>query len=277
MLKQRIITAAILAAIVLAVLLYFPLYGFALVFGVFAFGSFWEWCRLSGVKSDVARNVYLLITAAAGILIYAVIASGMHQLMTVILVAAICWWVYVAIVELAINKDQDRGLLRKPAMKLLAGVMIILPGWASAVYLQSMATSVEFGVLYLLLLVGLSDTAAFFTGRAFGRHKLASKISPGKTIEGLVGGLFAVVVLAFVFGIYVWSLQSQAIYVLVTISVITALFGVAGDLTESRFKRIAGVKDSGSLFPGHGGFLDRTDAFYAAAPVFTFAILYMEQ
>lgn len=275
MLKQRIITGLLLIAVALFTLFYLPLYGFALVFGVFAIGSFWEWSRLSGVSSKVTRMLYVLLMTMAGLAVYYDIVSGNQDVMNAILPVAVCWWIYVVTVELAVNQDQDKGLFRPPFMKLVAGALIILPGWSSAVYLQYLSSDIAFGVLYILLLVGLSDTAAFFCGRALGKHKLAPHISPGKTIEGLAGGLAAVLVLALVYGMAVWSFNVQQTVVLVIISLVAALFGVAGDLTESRYKRMAGVKDSGSLFPGHGGFLDRTDAFYAAAPVFTFAILYM--
>ena len=273
MLKQRIITGLTLSAMMLIVIFYFPLYGVALFFGIFAVGAVWEWSRLSGIVSVPARLMYTLTLTVAGVIFYYDMASGTSELTDVLLFMAVAWWLYVLVIELMINQDKEQGLLKSPYGKLVAGSLIILPGWASAVYLQSISSYLSAGLLFMLLLVGLSDTAAFFVGRSLGRHKLAPKISPGKTIEGLVGGLVAVALMAVLFGRYVWTWSWPDIAILVAISLVAALFGVVGDLIESRIKRLAGVKDSGSMLPGHGGFMDRTDAFFAAAPVLTVSLI----
>lgn len=273
MLKQRIITGLTLSAILLVVLLYFPLYGVALFLGVFAVGAAWEWSHLSGITSVPARILYTLSLTAAGVVFYYDIASGSRELTDILLFLAVVWWLYVLVVELMINQDRERGLLKSSYMKLLAGVLIILPGWSSAIYIQSFAAYLSAGLIFMLLLIGLSDTAAFFVGRSLGRHKLAPNISPGKTIEGLAGGLAAVALMTVLYGRFVWSWSWPDVAILVVISLIAAIFGVVGDLIESRIKRLAGVKDSGSLLPGHGGFLDRTDAFFAAAPVLTVSLI----
>jgi phosphatidate cytidylyltransferase len=273
MLKQRIITGLTLSAMMLIVLFYFPLYGVALFFGIFAVGAVWEWSHLSGIASMSVRLMYTATLTAAGVVLYYDIASGSRELTDIVLFLAVVWWLYVLVIELMINQDKEQGLLKSSYVKLLAGSLIILPGWASAVYMQSISSYLSAGLLFMLLLVGLSDTAAFFVGRSLGRHKLATKISPGKTIEGLAGGLVAVALMTVLYGRFVWSWSWPEIAVLVVISLIAAMFGVVGDLVESRIKRLAGVKDSGSLLPGHGGFMDRTDAFFAAAPVLTVSLI----
>jgi phosphatidate cytidylyltransferase len=209
----------------------------------------------------------------AGVILYYDISSGDRELTDIILYLAIVWWLYVLVIELLVNQDKERGLLKSSYIKLLSGDLIILPGWASAVYMQSISIYLTAGLLFLVLLVGLSDTAAFFVGRSLGRHKLAPKISPGKTIEGLAGGLAAVALMTVLYGRLVWSWSWPDVAILVVISLLAASFGVVGDLAESRIKRLAGVKDSGSFLPGHGGFLDRTDAFFAAAPVLTVSLI----
>ncbi len=120
----------------------------------------------------------------------------------------------------------------------------------------------------MLLLVWLADTAAFFVGTAFGRTRLAPRISPGKTLEGALGGLGAVLILALLGGIFYWRFDGLDLVLWLLLAALTAGFSVLGDLVESRAKRLAGVKDSGTLLPGHGGMMDRIDAFIAAAPVF---------
>jgi phosphatidate cytidylyltransferase len=273
MLKQRIITGLTLSAMMLLVLFYFPLYGVALFFGVFAVGAAWEWSHLSGFTSVPVRLIYTLFMTVAGVILYYDISSGDRELTDIILYLAIVWWLYVLVIELLVNQDKERGLLKSSYIKLFSGALIILPGWASAVYMQSISIYLTAGLLFLVLLVGLSDTAAFFVGRSLGRHKLAPKISPGKTIEGLAGGLAAVALMTVLYGRLVWSWSWPDVAILVVISLLAASFGVVGDLAESRIKRLAGVKDSGSFLPGHGGFLDRTDAFFAAAPVLTVSLI----
>ena len=126
-------------------------------------------------------------------------------------------------------------------------------------------------MLYLLTLVWVADIGAYFVGRGFGRVKLAPKISPGKTWEGVLGGLCAVLLLAAIGSTYL----QIGISVLVPFCLAVAMLSVVGDLTVSRFKRSAGVKDSGKLFPGHGGLLDRIDSVTAAAPLFALALTWI--
>ncbi|MBE9516023.1 MAG: phosphatidate cytidylyltransferase [Proteobacteria bacterium] len=273
MLKQRLITGFTLAALMLAVLLYFPLYGVAIVFGVFAIGSLWEWSHLSGISSVSVRLLYTLTLTAVGIMLYIDIASGSLEIINIALYLAVVWWLYALVVELMINKDQNRGLLKSPYMKLLAGGLIMVPGWASAVYMHSFTPQLEAGLLFIVVVVGMSDTAAFFVGRSLGRHKLAPTVSPGKTIEGFAGGLLFVALTAILFGRLMWAWSWQDVAFLVVISMVAASFGVVGDLVESRIKRLAGAKDSGTLLPGHGGFMDRTDAFFAASPILAVSLI----
>jgi phosphatidate cytidylyltransferase len=123
-------------------------------------------------------------------------------------------------------------------------------------------------LIFTLLIVWAADAGAYFAGKKFGRVKLAPAISPGKTWEGVVGGLLLVAALAAV--IAVW--QGVSIGVLLPFCLAVAAISIVGDLTVSMFKRTAGVKDSGSLFPGHGGVLDRVDSVAAAAPLFALGL-----
>lgn len=155
------------------------------------------------------------------------------------------------------------------AGRMLMGYLILIPAWVVPVYFQEQGTRMQLLLLYLFFIVWGADSAAYFVGQKFGKNKLAPSISPGKTLEGLFGGLLAVVLLTLLFGMNNWGFsQSQTIFMMI-LAIVCTLFSVVGDLTESRVKRIAGVKDSGNLFPGHGGVLDRIDAFTAAAPVFS--------
>ena len=129
-----------------------------------------------------------------------------------------------------------------------------------------------FLLLYAFVLVWAADSGAYFAGRAFGKHKLAPKVSPGKTWEGVVGGLCTAAILAFIFMYFFEAtlLGQRSVSGFVLLSVATVAISVLGDLTESMFKRESGIKDSSQLIPGHGGVLDRIDSLTAAVPFFAY-------
>ena len=273
MLKQRLITGISLALFLVASMFYLPLVGTAIVFGLFAVGGAWEWARLSGYSNRLVRGGYAFTTLCAGIVVYRDIVEGDAAITLTILQVAALWWVYVVVVELAMYQDREKGFFAGNLMKLVAGLIIIVPGWSAGIYLHSLAPQMPAAFLYLIALVGLSDTGAYFAGRTFGRRKLAPRVSPGKTIEGLFGSMLVCAILAILSSAYGWEFSGKAVVVFVLISLIAAAFGVAGDLYESRIKRLSGFKDSGSLLPGHGGFMDRTDAYHAVAPTFVVMLL----
>ncbi|MEE8287297.1 MAG: phosphatidate cytidylyltransferase, partial [Gammaproteobacteria bacterium] len=152
-----------------------------------------------------------------------------------------------------------------PLVRLIAGWLILAPAWGAMVRLHSVAGSGPLLVLYLVFLISTADSAAYFVGRRLGSRRLASNVSPGKSLEGVAGALLAVAILAIAVSLLADFAPPLGFVVL---SLITALVSILGDLTESVFKRRAGLKDSGSIVPGHGGILDRIDGVTAAAPIF---------
>jgi phosphatidate cytidylyltransferase len=191
-----------------------------------------------------------------------------------LLALAAVFWLWVFIEQLA-YRNLTGGFLASFPGKLLSGMFVLVPTWVAVVALRQQPHG-EWLSLFLYLLVWGADTGAYFTGYRFGRHKLAPTVSPGKTWEGVAGGLFTVFVLALATGLYAaWSASEIAIWL--GLALFTAFVSVLGDLFESRIKRIAGVKDSGRLIPGHGGVLDRIDAMTAAAPLFVLAWLLWRQ
>jgi phosphatidate cytidylyltransferase len=151
------------------------------------------------------------------------------------------------------------------AGKLAAGAFVLITGWVFMVWLRLNFRQEQ--VLYLVFLIWLADAAAYFVGRRWGHTKLLEPISPGKTVEGVYGALFAALVFAIAVGVFV-KLETILLADFVFLSLFTVLVSVCGDLFESLAKRVRGVKDSGTVFPGHGGVLDRIDSLLAAVSVF---------
>jgi phosphatidate cytidylyltransferase len=149
----------------------------------------------------------------------------------------------------------------------LSGLCVLVPAWAALVQLHGEKPNGRLWTLFALVLVWAADTFAYFAGSRFGRNKLAPRISPGKTLEGVWGALIGTALVALIAG---WWMQQRGagLALLVGLAVLCVVFSIIGDLFESLMKRQAGVKDSGSLFPGHGGMLDRLDGVFAALPLF---------
>jgi len=162
------------------------------------------------------------------------------------------------------------------ALRLAFGLMTIVPFFWGMVALRGWHYEANhyYGaiwLLYVMILVWGADSGAYMFGKLFGKHKLAPKVSPGKTWQGFIGGLFTAAVISWIYGVVV-NLEVAPSTLLIC-SVVAALASVLGDLTESMFKREAGIKDSGNLIPGHGGILDRIDSLTAAVPVFACLML----
>ncbi|MGE5624982.1 MAG: phosphatidate cytidylyltransferase [Bacillota bacterium] len=256
MLRQRVITALIIAPIVLALIFFTPGRLFALVMlGLGLIGA-WEWSALSGRpgrSSRLALVVLFGILAVAGGWLQSVQASD--TVLLIYCLSALVWWLF-SLGWLAFWRIEFSF-----PVKVMCGALTLLPALAAVVSLHAVS---PWYLVDLLLLTSAADIGAYFTGRAFGRHKLAPLVSPGKTWEGVVGGLVLVAVVAAIEDY--WLPAELVPFVLLCMGV--ALLSVVGDLSESLFKRQAGLKDSGSLFPGHGGLLDRVDSLTAAAPLF---------
>ncbi len=266
MLKQRILTAIVAIPLLVAALFYFPLGWLAVLFGLFIAAAAWEWASLSGMRRMSTRLGYvvgmLLLGAAA---IYGILRQPSP--IVSFLAAAVLWWLW-ALVELVSRKEVNAGMFAAPAGRAVGGFLVLVPLWVASVYLLAADTERPRALLFLLVLVWVADSAAYFAGSVLGRTRLAPHVSPGKTVEGVVGGVIGAVLLAWLCGTMIWKFEAGLLVRWIGLAAVTALFSVVGDLTESKLKRIAGVKDSGRLFPGHGGVLDRIDALTAAAPIF---------
>ena len=169
-------------------------------------------------------------------------------------------------IMLIISYPESKSAWQSKSVKLVIGWLILIPAWAGLTSIRMHEYGSIF-LLYLFSIVWVADIAAYFFGRWFGRHKLAPKLSPGKTWQGAIGGFMMVAILALVVG---WSTGMPSFHLLgmLVVSLIVSIFSIFGDLLESMFKRERGIKDSSNLLPGHGGILDRIDSLTAAAPIF---------
>lgn len=266
MLRQRIVTTIALLAPLLAALFYLPSLGLAALFGIVVALAAWEWAGLCGFSSTAQRTGLAVFLLGLGTIGTAVLHARPTLIWPVALLAAV-WWVWV-LVELVRHDTRPVGLFVSPAGKVIGAAMILVPPWFAAYYLHAHDSDRPALLLFVLVLVGVADSFAYLAGHLFGRTKLAPHLSPGKTVEGLLGGLASVVVLAALWGLWFTDRSGWHLVAWLGLAMTTMLFSVVGDLAESRLKRLAGVKDSGRLLPGHGGVLDRIDAFTAAAPIF---------
>ena len=268
-LAKRVVTGGILAAVMALATLTLPGFWFAVLIAAFVLVGAWEWSGMAGWSSPGRRLTYsaasLLVVLATGWLLRS--EAGPWA----VLLAGLVWW----LVALAWVVRFQQGLrvlaLDYPLVRLVTGWLILAPAWGALVHLHSVAESGPWMVLYLVFLISTADSAAYFVGRRLGKRRLASNVSPGKSLEGVAGGLLAVTILAIAVSLLAGFAAPLGFVVL---SLITASVSILGDLTESVVKRRAGLKDSGSIIPGHGGILDRIDSISAAAPVFALGYLW---
>ncbi|RLA42085.1 MAG: phosphatidate cytidylyltransferase [Gammaproteobacteria bacterium] len=272
MLKQRVITGFILAVSFLAALFTLPTLGFIALMAVVLAYAAWEWSHLSGLSSVAGRGFYMFAVVAIGAAIAAYIGFEQNILLAepprFLLLLACTWW---AIAVLWVQSYPSSAVLwGRRWLCLLMGVFVLLPMWLAFAGLMSLAEGPTL-VLAVVLLVALADIGGYFVGRAIGRTKLAPKVSPGKTWEGLLGGQLAIVIVVATTGWFL-GFEPSRIGLWLGLAMVTGLASVLGDLLESMVKRHRGVKDSGTILPGHGGVLDRIDGLTAALPVFSLGL-----
>jgi len=263
-LKTRIITALVLAPIAIGGIFFLPPLGFALFTGAIITLGAWEWANMSGIEGQPGRVLYAL--AFAGLLFALRQAPA-----TEVLWLSVLWW--LVCFTLVCRYPAGSGAWGAVPVRALMGVFVLVPAWVGLNHLRT--GTLQFGevsnsllaILYIFFVVWVADIGAYFAGRAFGKAKLAPRVSPGKSWAGVWGGLVAVLVLA----VAASALASASVFealLLMLASVVTGFVSVLGDLLESMMKRFRGIKDSSQLLPGHGGIMDRVDSLTAAIPVF---------
>lgn len=265
MLKQRVITALILAPLAIWAIFGLATPAFSWVMGGVVMLAAWEWANLSGWAAQWQRWLYALVVGAGLWCVRDWPAPW-------VLWPALVWWLLAVL--LVIGYPGSARFWRPSAVRALMGLVILMPAWKALVILHGATLASDrslagvWVMLYVFCVVWAADIGAYFAGRAWGKRKLAPMVSPGKSWAGVYGGLAAVTLFALLIGAYLGQGPGQ-LALLVGVTLVTAVFSVIGDLCESMVKRFQGVKDSSQLLPGHGGILDRIDSLTAALPVFT--------
>jgi phosphatidate cytidylyltransferase len=272
-LKQRLLTAAILLPLFIWAVLSLSLSQFALLIAVFVLIGSWEWTTLMGIKRFPVRIIFsTMVAIVLGLVWFG--QQSVYNLGSYILLASAVWWLFA--LYFVISYPRRTALWSASWLGFLIGGLILIPTWVALVSLKSHVLHGGILVISLFVLIWAADSGAYFAGRKFGKTKLAPSVSPGKSWEGVAGGLLLVVLVVIIL-LSQTSMQttvSMPMWLFVGIALLTVMVSILGDLAESMFKRRVGVKDSGKLLPGHGGVLDRIDSVTAAAPAFVLCMNY---
>lgn len=263
MLKARVITALCLVLPLLGALFFLPTSWFALVMIIPVLLGAWEWTNIMGLQKNAAKLLY------CGLFLAGLGAQYLFQ-SPLLLILSFAWWVWVVFL---VRVYPGHAQLWKRSIPLaLAGWVILMPAWWGMVFIHQQELGANW-LLYAFLLAWGADTSAYFAGRRWGQRKLAPEVSPGKTIEGLLAALVLTAGFSLLVAMQLHDMSGPKVVGFLLVSLLTVAASVYGDLAESMFKRLRGVKDSSNLLPGHGGVLDRIDSGTAAVPIFAFGML----
>jgi len=272
-LKQRLITAAILIPLIVLCVLKASTEVVAIVFAVIIMAGAWEWGAL--LKLETGARILFVSVLVSIMLLGFVWVLGQQKMTWVVLASASLLWIILTIVVMSIQHRGELGSGLSRLQYVPLGFLLFIFAWLAALSLHSIEKLGPTLLLYVFGLVWLADAGAYFFGRQWGKHKLANNISPGKTWQGLYGAMAVGLIYAVVAAWY-FDFVTTDYFIFVGLSIVVIVFSVFGDLFESLLKRRAGVKDSGHLLPGHGGVLDRIDSLLAALPIMAFGLLSIE-
>jgi len=270
MLKSRVLTSVVLAALVLSALLLLPTTWMSVVLALLLLvAGGWESARLAGLVHSFAQVAWIVFLCCGGVAL--IWATHLPVAVPVILGTATAGWLLLAVWLRFQDFGRPSGARFQP-LKLVVVGLILLAAFVSISWLHFYS---PWRVVFLLLIIAAADIGAFFSGHRFGGPKLAPKISPGKTWSGAAGGLVASILAAAIFSRLVPDIPLTPAAAALTAVALVA-FSICGDLLISLFKRHRGLKDTSALLPGHGGMLDRIDSLSAAAPVFALVLWWLQ-
>jgi phosphatidate cytidylyltransferase len=266
--SKRIVTAVFLAGATVAAVLLLKSVLFSIAVGLIAAAAAWEWCRLGCATTALGWNLAFISLVGAGVPALLMFPLALPWILGISLV----WWISIAVlIAFRGRRSQAPGWQANK----WHGLVVIFPAAVAITGLHATDSGGRWYLLACLLIVWTTDTCAYIVGRVFGKTLLAPGISPAKTIEGVAGGLVG----ASIVGLILYeTLPTEMIFPRLdwmVLTIVIAGFSVIGDLTESIYKRAAGLKDSGWILPGHGGILDRIDSTFASSPVFVAGMLFV--
>lgn len=264
MLKYRLLTGFILIPLVVLAILFLPHSLFMLVSGILMLIATWEWTTLLQWRHINVRVLALFIMAAL------IFCSGWLPI-ALLLIGSTLWWLFNLACIIAYNQQKLPDFFKHRGWLIFAGLMSIIPCWIAMNQVRIMFLG-NLWLLVMLAMIWAADTGAYFSGRWFGKTKLATQVSPNKTWEGFWGGLLATLVVT-IFIAAILHMQTSTWPQLALFALLAFGFSVIGDLYMSLLKRQQKLKDTGNLLPGHGGLLDRIDSLLAVMPVFSLALL----
>ncbi len=267
MLMQRIRTGLFMAVPAVLLILSAPPLVLDMAIAALILGAAWEWSALGGLAGKAVRLAFVLGTALVMGLAVLLAGPGRDGL-GLLLLASGTGWACAAVAVVAYPRGT--ALWGSVPCRLLLGLCVLVPPWIAVLYLRSLHHG-EWLLLFCIALIVFVDIGAFFAGRSFGGPKLMPHVSPAKTWSGFCGGLSASLALAGAVALGV-GMPADRLGAWLLVCLFTALAAVVGDLLESMLKRFTGIKDSGSLLPGHGGLFDRLDSLTAGLPVFALGV-----
>ncbi|MFC6841466.1 phosphatidate cytidylyltransferase [Xanthomonas theicola] len=265
MTRTRVIAALIMAPLAICAILLLPTQWLAALTALIFLVGLWEWLKLAEVDDTLPRTILLMLNLLLMVLLVWASAGSLVLFQLTTLIGA-GWWC-VALLWLRFFRFGSDHATYARVFKLAAGTLAIVPAWSALGMIHASEPNGHRWLLTALVAIWAADSGAYFAGRRFGRHKLAPRISPNKTVEGLIGGLLAGLICAAGFG-WLAGVALPQLPGLLLVAAVSVLASVVGDLFESLLKRHVGAKDSGNVIPGHGGVLDRIDGVLAALPIF---------
>jgi phosphatidate cytidylyltransferase len=275
MLRQRIITGVVLAVSFVAITFYSSLQIYSLILALLLIMAAWEWSALAGLNGWPARVAYVVVSVsgygAALLAAYQSDPGGQRLLLTTLLYLSALVWLQIFFWMLRYPRGES--VWGSSLIRVFLGPILLIPMFAGIFYLKSLSADGRW-VLLVVMLIALADTGAYTAGKLFGKRKLAPQISPGKTIEGVAGGVFVNLLMACVLGAVSGIGPGGVVILALTFSSLS-LVSVMGDLWVSMLKRHSGLKDTGHLLPGHGGILDRIDGWTSTVPAFCLAYVFI--
>lgn len=274
MLLHRLLTAAVLIPIVVAGVLLAPSQALAIAIGLIVLIGAREMAVLCGLKTTASITLYIALVAALMLLGYQ--WRGGEAVVLIQGIAAVGWIVMTALLVMRRRPVEKLAMASPRYGILLLGALVLTLAWLSVLGIHELPEVGPALLLFTLVLIWTADSGAYFAGRAWGKTKLSPEVSPGKTWAGVAGAMLGAVLIAVV-PWYMGLTDGISLWALIALCLVVTAVSIGGDLWESLLKRQAGMKDSGTLLPGHGGALDRLDSVLAAAPVFAIGLYALER